>query len=194
MTTEITSHMDDDLDFFDFTDIDPVSVKKNAIASQICTLMAYTQTSRSSLAKKLNWKPSRLTKVLSGEQNLTIKTITEISIALEYDFSVYFHLAYKAERVQPWEVLFKTHLTYPKLKNESDSLKYFTVKIQTPDEIKNDFIKNKGCDYYVSINKHEFINDTKMEVLSLINDKENNKLWSSSDLFSYTPTMVTKNG
>lgn len=44
--------------------------------------------SRAELAKKLGWKPSRITKVLTGSSNLTLKTMFEVSRAIGLEFDV----------------------------------------------------------------------------------------------------------
>lgn len=99
--TEIAQ--EDDFDFFDFSDVDPFFAKRNAVANELLALISHENISRKKLSENLEWAPSRLSKVLSGEQNLTVKTITAISLALGYDFSIYFHKIHKKEMVQPWE-------------------------------------------------------------------------------------------
>lgn len=90
-------------ELFDFSDVDPVEIKKTAIASNFCALIDHAGLNRAELAKKLDWKPSRLSKVLNGTQNLTIKTIVELCVALDYDFDIHFHKANEHRSLQPWE-------------------------------------------------------------------------------------------
>ena len=90
-------------DLFDFSHISPVDVKKNAIASNFCSLIYHCGLKKNDLAHKLGWEPSRLSKVLNGNENLTIKTMVELSVALDYDFDMIFHKAYEHRSLQPWE-------------------------------------------------------------------------------------------
>ena len=47
-------------DLFDFSHISPVDVKKNAIASNFCSLIYHCGLKKNELAHKLGWEPSRL--------------------------------------------------------------------------------------------------------------------------------------
>lgn len=88
---------------FDFSQISPIDVKKNAIASNFSSLIYHCGLKRNELAEKLGWEASRLSKVLSGNENLTIKTMVELSVALDYDFDMIFHKAFEHRALQPWE-------------------------------------------------------------------------------------------
>ena len=46
--------------------------------------------SKTDLAKKLNVKPARITKILSGEANLTISSMVNVACALGYIFRMHF--------------------------------------------------------------------------------------------------------
>ena len=145
MSKEISTalNLDDvmDFDFFDFSDLDPIDLKKDAIAADLCALMAFKNISRVELAKKLNWKLSQVSKVLSGKQNLTISTISKVCFALKYDFQISFHeeheqLNLKNNTTENWHVLYKK---------------------QSPVEIVIDILSNKVSDYYltpISVNSY----------------------------------------
>ena len=90
-------------DLFDFSDADPVDTKKTSIASNFCALIHHVGISRTELAEKLCWKPSRVSKVLDGSQNMTIKTMVELAVALDYDFDIHFHKINEHRSLQPWE-------------------------------------------------------------------------------------------
>ncbi|OFR95846.1 helix-turn-helix transcriptional regulator [Neisseria sp. HMSC063B05] len=90
---------------FDFSDFNTVDLSKEKIASSLAALISYSGIKRKDLAKKLKWKESRLSKALSGRQNLTLKSITEITVALGYDFDIIFHKDYNIKPyIQPWEI------------------------------------------------------------------------------------------
>ncbi|MBP6496537.1 MAG: helix-turn-helix transcriptional regulator [Psychrobacter sp.] len=90
-------------ELFDFSEEDPVAVKKTAFASNFCTLIHHAGISRAELAENLDWQPSRLSKALNGSQNLTIKTMVELAIALDYDIDIHFHKNSVHRALQPWE-------------------------------------------------------------------------------------------
>lgn len=152
---------DSDFDFFDFSDVDPFFVKKNAIANEILALISHENVSRKELSEKLGWAQSRLSKVLSGEQNLTVKTITAISIALDYDFSIYFHKIHKKEMIQPWERYHEISNVYHFKKVEANT--NLLITIQNQDEVIKDIIEGKGKDRYVSLSINKKINEKSIK-------------------------------
>lgn len=80
-----------------------VQAKLVEVSVTLCALMEHEGVSRAELAKRLNWIPSRITKVLSGEDNLTLKTLVKVLRALEYDFDVVMRRSGDARAKQPWE-------------------------------------------------------------------------------------------
>ncbi|KQG97047.1 hypothetical protein APC57_03975 [Acinetobacter baumannii] len=138
-----------DFDFFDFSNLDPIDLKKEAIAANLCSLMAFKNISRVELAKKLNWKLSQVSKVLSGKQNLTISTISKVCFALNYDFQISFHEEHEQLNVQPWERNLQSIVS---LKENSESIEnwHTLYKKQSPVEIVIDILSNNACDHYLS--------------------------------------------
>jgi len=63
-----------------------VEVKKLQIAGLICKEMEKLKLNRTKLAKKMEIRPSRVTAMLDGTQNLTIETIMRASEALDLKF------------------------------------------------------------------------------------------------------------
>ncbi len=63
-----------------------VEVKKLQIAGMICKGMEKLELNRTKLATKMGIKPSRVTAMLDGTQNLTIETIMKASEALDLKF------------------------------------------------------------------------------------------------------------
>ncbi len=59
--------------------------------------------SQADLAKALDWKPSRVSRVLHGDSNLTLRTILEVAQACDLDFDVILRRAGEARAAQPWE-------------------------------------------------------------------------------------------
>lgn len=191
--TEITENSE--FDFFDFSDVDPLFTKKNAVANELLALISHENISRKTLCEKLNWAPSRLSKVLSGEQNITVKTITTISLALGYDFSIYFHKIHKKEMVQPWERKYYTS-NISQINTMSEIKKYnINVHIQSKEDVMMDLLYGRGKESYLSISVNEKAIKSKQ-----IEKKESSKdtLFfsglSSLKTFNVTPKMVNSHG
>lgn len=135
-----------DFDFFDFSDVDPVDIKKGSVAANLSALMVYSNISQSQLAKKLKWKASRLSKVLSGQQNLTLKTISDITFALEYDFELCFHKPNETLTVQPWEKKLNALEVHEPKKTQH----YLIWQVQTPQQVEHDIQSENTKDFYIS--------------------------------------------
>ena len=79
-------------------------LKKLEVGSELSGLLGYVGTSQSTLAAALGWSNSRVSKVLSGSENLTLKTINEVCGAIGYTYHVTFcSLANKRRPSQPWD-------------------------------------------------------------------------------------------
>jgi len=78
-------------------------VKAQDVATNLARALAESGRSRASLAEALGWKPSRVTKVLSGESNLTLRTVYEVARAIGLDFDVVFRSRNAARATQPWD-------------------------------------------------------------------------------------------
>ena len=127
MKNNLPSHnvlnKDDFSYLFDFSDFNTVDLSKEKIASSLAALISYSGIKRKDLAKKLKWKESRLSKALSGRQNLTLKSITEITVALGYDFDIIFHKDYDIKPyIQPWEI--NQHNSYDTSSNISITITF----------------------------------------------------------------------
>jgi transcriptional regulator with XRE-family HTH domain len=78
-------------------------LKAQEVAVNISALMLHAGWTRAKLARSLNWTAGRVSKVLGGEENLTLRTIYVIYKTLGYTFDVVPRT--EAERVpmQPWQ-------------------------------------------------------------------------------------------
>ncbi|BAK10837.1 hypothetical protein PAJ_0757 [Pantoea ananatis AJ13355] len=63
--------------------------KAQAVAIDLAKAVALKEISQAELACKLGWQASRVSKVLHGATNITLKTLFLITEALEMDFEVY---------------------------------------------------------------------------------------------------------
>lgn len=88
--------------FPDLPPEDPFDVKKFELAADLAALMVYANETRASMANHLSVNKSRITSILSGRQNLTIKVIWDFCSALDYDFDIVFRRFEMHHRPQPW--------------------------------------------------------------------------------------------
>jgi DNA-binding Xre family transcriptional regulator len=99
-----------DPDNVDFSDIlaaigefDSLELKKDQVGTDLVSLMAFTDTSRTELAQALGYKKSRVTRILSGMENLTLRTIHDVCKAIGYEFNVTFKKKSESKPLQPWQ-------------------------------------------------------------------------------------------
>lgn len=144
----------DDVDLYDmFGDLppmDPSDVKKDQIAADLAALMAFSGSTRSEMADRLGWKKSRITSVLSGRENVTIKTICEFSSRLGYDFDLVFHKANERRPIQPWQKVSQSAVSSANLPRGISDFKIL-VHMQTASEVARDFSSGYHKGLYFSI-------------------------------------------
>lgn len=146
---------------FSFLD-DRYEIEKSLIqieltANRLIFLLKHSGLTRAELARKLGWKKSRVSKILSGDVNLTIKTITNISEALGYEFEVVFYNSNYPNPKQPWQIDRETKaLTVEAIESEKQPI----INIQSDDQVFNDLIKGEGADFYIPV-KHQKMIDIK---------------------------------
>lgn len=73
------------------------------VSVMLCSLLEKVGISRAQLAEKLGWKPSRVTRVLSGDENLTLKTIFEVCYAAGMTYDVVVRKLNEHQALQPWQ-------------------------------------------------------------------------------------------
>ena len=141
-----------------FSDLEPISaveVKKDYLAAQMAALMSYCEKNRSEMAHGLGWKKSRVTRVLSGKENLTVKSIWEFSSYLGYDFDVVFHGPNEQRPNQPWHVeqrgLLNVQTIGVQMHGIHDQhIPRLTIEIQRPREVAQDLITGNHKRFYFS--------------------------------------------
>jgi plasmid maintenance system antidote protein VapI len=143
-----------------FSDLEPISafdVKKDYVATQLAALMSFCGKNRSEIALGLGWKKSRVTKVLSGKENLTLKSVLEFSSYLGFDFDVVFHGTNEQRPKQPWQIeqrkvnsvtTASTQLVDEYLQWIPSSL---VINIQQAHEVANDLLTGNHRNIYISI-------------------------------------------
>lgn len=96
----------------DFNDVwtvldkpDSLMQKKEEVAASLVMLLAHNDTSRSKVAEITGIKKSQVTRILSGLENLTLRTIHEVCKAVGYEFDVVFREKSQAKPLQPWQTI-----------------------------------------------------------------------------------------
>ena len=189
--------MVNEIDFFDdlfnFSDQNPVDVKKTSIASDFCSLLYHIEMSRTELAEKLNWKKSRLSKVLNGNENLTIKTMVELSQAMGYDFDINFHLSEIHRCLQPWE---QNLLDDESSVSNLNKYHFSNLQIQSAMEVFNDISKGKQKDLYWSLSlpiEHEEDDFESIGYSNVtLNIEENSKQKDLENFSFFTNTFIAQ--
>jgi transcriptional regulator with XRE-family HTH domain len=78
-------------------------IKAQSVAvdlARACAELGYTQ---AQLAARLNWSPGRVSRVLHGSTNLTLRTLHEFAAALGLEFDVVYRSSESARTSQPWD-------------------------------------------------------------------------------------------
>jgi transcriptional regulator with XRE-family HTH domain len=158
-------------------DVDMSAIKMEQIASHLVGLLRHKKISRSELAKELGWRKSRVTKVLSGDENLTIKTMTVITQKLGYDFDVIFHNKNYDKPKQPWQIDRERRnllqVAPPQLTSRP-----FHYEIQTGQQVVNDVLAGHEKELYISVESSPSVKGHFIEI-------------SSNDIFCLPNTTAT---
>lgn len=134
-------------------DVDMSIIKMEQVASHLIGLLRHHKISRSELAQKLGWPKARVTKVLSGDVNLTLKTITAITHKLGYDFDVVFHNKNYEKPKQPWQIDRDKTLPSPVLSHQNIEAVNVVFQLETRDQVVEAVLAGKEKDLYVSISQ-----------------------------------------
>lgn len=166
LVTTNQNEVEDDI-FSDLEPIDPFNLKKDYLSAQLAALMSFSGKSRSALADELGWKKSRITNVLSGRSNLTIKTIWEFVSHCGFDFDVVFR-APDAERPrQPWQLSKPIINTSVLVRNVSVSDRathafgHVVIQIQTAAEVAQDLHDGNHKSHYFYLNIPKAVETTQ---------------------------------
>jgi antitoxin component HigA of HigAB toxin-antitoxin module len=80
-----------------------LSHKREDVGITLTGMLHAFSMSRADLARQLDWKPSRVTRALSGRENLTINSIAEIVHAVGLDFDLVLRERAQARGLHCWE-------------------------------------------------------------------------------------------
>lgn len=153
--------------------IDLSELQMELVAADLAILLKHSGVSRTELAQKLGWKKSRITRVLSGDNNLTLKTISQFVEALGYTFDVVFHNKNYPKPKQPWQI-YKEISQKPQPK--------YLMQIQNGDEVLNDLISgDDDAMCYIRIDQIDNLKQTIQMSSRMLDDMKTTKIPMSID-------------
>ena len=88
-----------------FDEDEPFDNVKADVSDSLTMLLAFSGVSRKSLGESTGWTKSRISKILSGFENLTLKTVFEIAKVAGYEFDITFRKKSQRKPIQPWQNL-----------------------------------------------------------------------------------------
>lgn len=140
-----------DISLFDFIDeLEPEDIQMEVVAADLSMLLVHANCSRSQLATNLGCKKSRISRILSGDENLTLKTLTKVADALGYTFDVIFHNKNYDRPKQPWHID-RLNNSVPALEIHLDD--HIELRVQEGNEVFEDMLAGEDASYYIRLGK-----------------------------------------
>lgn len=131
--------------FSDLKPLDPFDVKKEELSAQLCSLLAFSEKSRTEFSYLSGWKKSRITKLLNGKSNPTFKTLWEFAGFLGYEADLNFRKQNEVHANQPWS----SRTVESQYTICTDTKLVF--KCQTAKEVAKDMREGNHQQYYFSV-------------------------------------------
>lgn len=78
-------------------------IQAQSVAVDLVRAISKFGLTQSQIAERLGWKPSRVSRVLHGSSNVTLRTLHDFAIALGLEFDVIYRHAGQRRAPQPWE-------------------------------------------------------------------------------------------
>lgn len=151
------NQVDNDM-FSDLDPMDPFEFKKSYLSTQLAALASFSGKSRAELAEGLGWKKSRVSKVLSGDCNFTIKTVWEFVSYCGFDFDIQFLAAGAIRPKQPWQIqTVALSKGVPSFGNSVTAI----FDIQTAGQVAADLVAGNHKPMYISV-ANSINNDLKV--------------------------------
>lgn len=95
---------------------DSLELKKMQWGSALNALMIHSGKTRSEMAQCSGITKGRITRILSGDANLTLETVCKFAHALGYDVDIAFYNSTETKPYQPWNKGQGEFATYRKIK------------------------------------------------------------------------------
>lgn len=79
-------------------------IKAQNVASDLVRAISEAGLTQAQVAEKLEWKPSRVSRVLHHSTNVTLRTLCEFANALDLEFDITYRTVSQRRAPQPWEI------------------------------------------------------------------------------------------
>lgn len=84
-------------------------IKTQEVATDLACALGEAGMTRAQLCERLDWKPSRMSKILGGGANLTLRTLHQLCEAMGLEFDVILRQPQQSRAAQPWETSHLQH-------------------------------------------------------------------------------------
>lgn len=78
-------------------------IKAQNVAIELVRAVNELGLTQAQLATKLGWKPSRVSRILHGATNVTLRTLFELTEAIGLEFDIIYRHVEQRRAAQPWE-------------------------------------------------------------------------------------------
>ncbi|MGZ3821853.1 MAG: helix-turn-helix domain-containing protein [Mucilaginibacter sp.] len=131
--------------FSELKPLDPFDVKKEELSAQLCSLLSFSEKSRTEFSNLSGWKKSRISSILNGKGNPTFKTLWEFASFLGYEADLNFRKPSEAHAKQPWSL----RSVEPQYTIYTNAALLF--KCQTARDVAKDMLEGNHQEHYISI-------------------------------------------
>lgn len=139
-----------DISLFDFIDeLEPEDIQKEVVAADLSMLLVHSDYSRTRLGTDLGYGKSRISRILSGDENLTLKTLTKVADTLGYTFDVVFYNKNYPKPKQPWNI--DRDNKKLAVSKKVSTRKVFNLELQTGDQVVSDVLAGNESDRYIRV-------------------------------------------
>lgn len=138
-------------DWADFTNLDAFEIKKEEVAADLANLLVHSGHNRTYVSAMTGWSKSRVSNLLSGDLNLTLKSIWDFSNNLGYTFDISFRKASESPKNQPWIEHKKDVSTEVEYSENNNSI--YLVCLKTAEDVAKDMLNGTPSEYYLSLEK-----------------------------------------
>lgn len=180
-------YSDDDI-FADLPPQDAFDVKKQYIAADLIALLVSSGVNKTTLADKLGWHKSAITRLFSGKSNPTAKTIWSLSTYLGYDFDIAFRKPEDPPARQPWH---HSASVTSHVEHFPESNSHIFVKFQTPGQVNEDMKRGTPCRAYIGITSVENTDIKTINPRMLIAEEDVNTINTRKLLLNKNMTRTT---
>lgn len=163
----VISAIEDDL-WGDTSHMSAFAIKKEEVAANLTALMVFCNRNRSYISSMTGWSRSRVTNVLSGDMNLTLKTLWEFTSALGYNFDIALRDENQTPANQPWirkQKPIRAESSSYIVKSKQQAMR--SILVQTSWQVASDLKSGIDRGLYFSVLTEDSLNTTRPNATQL---------------------------